>query len=140
MAEIEHEIKLRASASSVFAALSSRAGMQGWHTALVEGTGAVGSIWHLQFPGQTNFGWLVTSSDADRRVAWECVEGPGDSVGTDVEYLLTALDDGRTLVEQRHSGWPGTGGNFRKCNTLWGVLLHQLSQYVETERPAPVFS
>jgi hypothetical protein len=72
-------------------------------------------------------------------VAWKCAAGPGDSPGTIVSFHLSLLADGRTLVEQDHQGWPGTHGNYRKCNTYWGVLLHHLKQYVETGVPAPAF-
>lgn len=140
MAEIAHEIKIDASAERVFAALSTPDGMRGWHTAAVDGGGVVGTDWRLRFEGGPTFAWRVTASDPDRMVEWECVEGPGDSVGTRVTYLVRPLDDGRTLVEQRHSGWPDTDGNFRKCNTLWGLLLDHLRRYVETERAAPAFS
>ena len=39
----------------------------------------------------------------------------------------------------QHAGWPGTHGNFRKCNTTWGVLLHHLRDYVETGDAATAF-
>jgi uncharacterized protein YndB with AHSA1/START domain len=60
-------------------------------------------------------------------------------VGTTATFTLTKTDDGRTLVEHVHAGWPGTHGNFRKCNTTWGVLLHHLRQYAETGDAAPAF-
>ena len=54
-------------------------------------------------------------------------------------FTLTKTDDDRTLLEHVHAGWPGTHGNFRKCNTTWGVLLHHLRDYAETGNPAPAF-
>jgi hypothetical protein len=59
-------------------------------------------------------------------------------VGTTATFLITPHGD-RTFLELKHSGWPGTHGNFRKCNTIWGVLLHHIQQYVQTGTPAPAF-
>lgn len=140
MADIEHEIKVRATPEVVFAALSTPAGMRGWHSSEVEGSGEVGSDWLLRSPDAPDFVWRVIASDPGSRVRWECVTGPGDSVGTTVEFRLSTTGDGRTLVEQIHQGWPIDADNFRKCNTLWGALLHHLRQYAETQQSAPAFS
>lgn len=140
MADIAHEIKVRATRETVFAALSTREGMQGWHTAHVAGDGSVGSTWKFDFPGHPSFTWEIVASEPENRVEWRCAEGPGDSVGTKVEYRLSDTGDGRTLVEQVHSGWESEGGSYRKCNTLWGVLLHHLQQYAETNTAAPAYS
>jgi len=139
MTEITHEIKIKAIPEQVFDAIATPDGMRSWHTALVEGTGEMGSVWNLKFAGHPDFSWHIVTSQAPAHVAWECVDGPGDSVGTTVDYRISATDDGRTLLEFTHAGWPNTAGSFRKCNTLWGALMHQLQQYVETGRSAPAF-
>lgn len=140
MPEIDHEIKVSAAAERVFAALATAEGLRAWHNPGVTGTGSVGSEWHFRFAGRPEFRWRITAADASRHVAWECVQGPGDSVGTRATFDLAPTPDGRTLLSMKHAGWPGTHGNFRKCNTTWGVLLHHLKQYVETGTPNPAFS
>jgi uncharacterized protein YndB with AHSA1/START domain len=139
MAEINHEIKIRASAERVFEALTTAGSLRSWHAARVEGDGATGHAWRFEFTEGPTFGWEVTESTSPTRVAWRCIEGPGDSVGTSVTFDLSGADKGRTRVALAHQGWPGTHGNFRKCNTYWGVLLHHLKQYVETGVPGPAF-
>jgi uncharacterized protein YndB with AHSA1/START domain len=139
MAEIHHELKLKAPPERVFEALTSAQGLKAWHSPQVEGDGAPGHAWRFTFTGRPTFRWQVTASAAPEHVAWRCVEGPGDSVGTTVSFHLSKADEDRTLVELVHAGWPGTHGNFRKCNTYWGVLLHHLRQYVETGTPCPAF-
>jgi len=139
MAEIHHELKMKASAERVFEALTTAEGLKAWHSAHVEGDGAPGHAWRFEFSGRPTFRWEVTESAAPTRVAWRCVEGPGDSVGTSVTFRLSGAGGERTLVELAHKGWPGTHGNYRKCNTYWGVLLHHLKQYVETGLPRPAF-
>ncbi|MGA5466356.1 SRPBCC family protein [Mycobacterium sp. NPDC050041] len=139
MPEIHHEIKIAAAPERVFEALTTRDGVAGWHTPAAEGTGEVGAEWVFRFADHPEFGWEIVSSDSPRLVEWRCTRGPGDSVGTTATFTLTGTDDGRTLVEHVHAGWPGTHGNFRKCNTTWGVLLHHLRDYVETGDAAPAF-
>lgn len=139
MAEIRHEIKISGTPQQVYDALTTVDGLRAWHTPLAEGTGDVGTEWVFRFTGRPEFVWAITESVPASAVAWRCAGGPGDSPGTTVTFGLEPLDDGRTQVELTHAGWPGTHGNFRKCNTIWAVLLHHLGQYVETSQPATAF-
>lgn len=139
MPTIEHEIKIEASPEAVFTALSTKDGIAAWQTPHIEGDGSVGSEWRFLFEGRPEFGWRVLTSSVPHTVEWECTAGPGDSVGTKARFEISSTDDGRAHLALTHTGWPGTHGNFRKCNTIWGVLLHHLKQAVETEQPAPAF-
>jgi hypothetical protein len=115
-------------------ALTTRQGLLGRNTSHVAGDGNVRSEWILSYAGRPEFAWRVDQAD-DRRVIWTCTRGPRDSVGTTAEYILTPLEDRRTRVFLTHAGWPHTGGNFTKCNTLWGGLLHHLKEFVESGNP-----
>jgi uncharacterized protein YndB with AHSA1/START domain len=136
--EIDHEIRISGSPEQVFAALSTLDGVKGWHTPGTQGTGQVGSEWVFAYADHPEFGWEVIASEEPTRVSWRCTRGPGDSVGTTATFSVASAD-GRTVVELQHGGWPGTHGNFRKCNTTWGVLLHHLRDYVESGVPATAF-
>lgn len=138
MPEITHEIKVEGTPAQVFDALTTIDGITAWQTPHATGTGDVGSRWEFAFAGRPSFVWEVRASDPTR-VEWLCIEGPGDSVGTTAVFEISETGDDRTLVVLTHSGWAGTDGNFRKCNTIWGVLLHHLSQAVRTGTPAPAF-
>lgn len=138
MHDIDHEIKIRTTPQQVFDALSTHEGVSSSQTPHVEGTGAVGSQWRFAFTRRAEFDWEVVESEPPSRIVWRCTKGPGDSVGTTATFLISPSND-RTLLELRHSGWPGTHRNFRKCNTIWAVLLHQIQQYVQTGSPAPAF-
>jgi hypothetical protein len=52
---------------------------------------------------------------------------------------LATIPDGRTLLEFAHTGWRDDDGNFRKCNTLWAILLYHLQRYLETRKGEPAF-
>jgi hypothetical protein len=136
---LRHEINIAADESTVRAALTTEAGLRGWNTAYVSGTGAVGSEWSLSYGARPKFFWRIVSQSQDKLV-WACTAGPGDSVGTTVELTLALLPDGRTRVAIIHAGWPHQQGNFTKCNTLWGVLLHHLRVFAESGKPSPAYS
>jgi uncharacterized protein YndB with AHSA1/START domain len=127
MAEIEHEIKIVASSEQVQKALTHHDSLSRWHKAKVEGTN---DEIELSYPNGIVFRWRVLSS-SPQKVIWHCLKGPGDSVGTEAHFKITSISPARTLVELTHRGWPSTYGNFRKCNTLWGGLLHRLKDEVE---------
>jgi uncharacterized protein YndB with AHSA1/START domain len=139
MPEIDHELKIDATPEQVFAALTTLEGVKGWHAPTATGSGEVGSEWVFSFADHPEFAWEIVTSDDPNKVEWRCTRGPGDSVGTTATFTLTKTADDRTLVELQHGGWPGTHGNFRKCNTTWGVLLHHLRDYVESGTPATAF-
>jgi uncharacterized protein YndB with AHSA1/START domain len=135
MSQIDHEIKVKASAERIAQALANPEQLEAWHGGKVT---AVASGWRFDFVDDApTFEWAAQTCRFPGEVTWRCVHGPGDSVGTTVSFKISPADKGRTLVELVHSGWPHTGGNYRKCNTLWAVLLHHLRAFVETDKPGP---
>jgi uncharacterized protein YndB with AHSA1/START domain len=128
MAEIQHELKIRAPRPKVFSTLTDRMALERWHRAKVS---AGEREWRIAYPDGTVFRWNVVESSPGR-VAWRCVEGPGQAVGKEASFAVTEAGNDRTLVEFAHAGWPGTDGNYRKCNTRWAILLHQLQREAET--------
>jgi len=134
MAEIHHEIKVRASPERIRRALSDPQDLQAWHGGRVT-AGQDG--WRFEIAdGAPTFRWEI--EQAANGVVWKCVEGPGDSVGTQASFTISGdADKDRTLVEFAHRGWPHTDGAFRKCDTQWAILLHHLRQFLETGVASP---
>ncbi len=136
MADINHEIKISAAPQAIHQALTNAPELAKWHTA---GTNGKHETFTTHATDGPSFEWKVLKPDADT-VEWQCVAGPGHSVGTVARFRLTPSDGGRTLVEFSHAGWPETDDNLRKCNTLWAILLFHLKKYLEVGKPAPAFS
>ncbi len=135
MAEIHHEIKVRAAPDRIREGLTSTTSLEAWHGGQV--TAADGAFRFEFADGAPTFRWALEPDKSGNEIVWRCLEGPGDSVGTEASFKMSATDKGRTLVEFAHRGWPHTGGNFRKCNTQWAILLHHLRQYLETGKADP---
>ena len=136
--DINHEIKISASPDAVYEALTSAAELTKWQTSRTENTNGKDETFTTYPKDGPAFAWKVVELDA-HTVEWQCVAGPGGSVGTSARFLLSPMSDGRTQVESRHSGWPDTNGSYRKCNTLWAVLLFHLQNYLGTKQAEPAF-
>ncbi|MFT3928521.1 MAG: hypothetical protein QM778_38685 [Myxococcales bacterium] len=128
MPEIQHELKVSAPRAKVITALTDRGALERWHGAIVSGGP---QEWRLAYPQGPVFRWRVLEASAER-VCWRCVEGPGDSVGTQVSFVLSTADQDRTLIEFEHAGWLANAAKFRKCNTLWALLLLRLQREAES--------
>lgn len=139
MADINHEIKIQTSLEKAFKALSNLNDLKKWHTAHIEEKGRGEREFNFMATGKPAFLWKMIRIEPNHQVTWECLEGPGDSVGTQAIYKLSKKDD-QILVELSHTSWPDQEGNFRKCNTLWGILLHHLKKYLETGKTDPAIS
>lgn len=136
---LRHAVTIAADTGKVRDALTTLEGLKGWTMAEVSGGGDIGARWSLAYANGPAFVWEIVAHDSDQ-VSWRCVAGPGDSVGTSVTFTLGKTPDGRVHVVFTHGGWPHQEGNFVKCNTLWGMMLHQLRAFAETGRIAPAYS
>lgn len=137
MTAINHEITIKAPVARVFKALTTLNDLKSWHGSHMSGEATLNGVLTSKVKDKPTFQWKIIACKPEQNVAWECIEGPGDSVGTQAIFNLSPTKDGRVLVEFSHTQWPGEHGNYRKCNTLWGVLLHHLKHYVETGVVAP---
>lgn len=137
MVDIDHEIKIQASPEKVFKALSDVQDLKAWHTAHIQPKAGMDHVLVFNAAEKPEFLWKVMEIEPDKEITWKCIEGPGNSSGTEVIYKISKTNDHRTLVEMKHAHWPHQEGNFRKCNTLWGILLHHLKTYLETGKPDP---
>jgi len=136
---LRHAVNVAADHAKVRDALTSVEGLKGWTMADVSGGGGVGSKWTWKYPGGPTFTWEVIVQHDDK-IEWRCVAGPGDSVGTTTSFALGKTPHGRVHLTFSHAGWPHQEGNFDKCNSLWGMMLHQLRTYVEKGKIAPAHS
>ena len=140
MAKSSHRIRVHAAPPKVYEALTTKAGLQGWFTADVEGEVGEGQDITMSFNGKEPFQWHMTQFAPETRVHWECLDGPGSAKGTTVTYLLSGQAEGQTVIECDHDGWPEGHDALATCNTLWGLLMSRLKEFSESGRPNPAFT
>ena len=138
MPEIRHRVGVEAPPSSVYAQLATTSGLQEWWTEDVGGTSSVGDTLTFRFGApDRGFDMEVVELIPDQRVAWRCVDGPAEWVGTDITFDLRAGDE--TAILFTHAGWREPVEFMHHCSTKWASYLIGLKQGVETgsRRPFP---
>jgi len=136
MPDILHRVGIEASASRVFAALSTKAGLAGWWTENVSGTERVGGVLQFRFDDHGGNDMKVLELLPSRRVAWECVGGAPEWIGTRVSFDLKQADgECKVLFAQR--GWREEVEFMHYCSTKWAVYLVGLKALLETGRGTP---
>ncbi|MDQ2814936.1 MAG: SRPBCC domain-containing protein [Actinomycetota bacterium] len=123
MADIRHRVGITAPAGHVYRALATREGLSGWWTREVHGDSETGGKLEFFFGGPEPAAVMeVIDLVPDRRVAWRCVEGPDEWVGTTVTFDLSS-SDGETAVLFSHAGWRDAIEFMSHCSTKWAYFL-----------------
>jgi uncharacterized protein YndB with AHSA1/START domain len=139
MSAITHDIAIKANLSTVYKALTTAEGLRAWFTAQVEGSGQPGTDWKLRFTDQPSFDWQILSIEDKRHVAWKCLQGPGDSPGTEAEFSLKSEGNNQCILTISHRGWTKDDPKFELCVGIWRTLMDHLQRYCETGIAAPVY-
>jgi hypothetical protein len=139
MTKISHEIRINASMTDVFKTISTIDGLKGWYTTRIEGDMASGKSINVHADGRPPFCWRISELQPPTETKWECIEGPGTAPGSTICFRLS-VKDSRTQVQLDCEGLREDDRAFATCNTLLGVMLGHLKQYVETETPSPAFT
>jgi uncharacterized protein YndB with AHSA1/START domain len=107
MADILHRLHVAAPPSEVFRALVE-------HDLL-------GRAW----------GHVVLHAEPGARLAWRCVDGPTEWLGTEITFELQPYGGG-TIVRFGHRHWRAPTDTMAECATRWAHVLFQLKSWVET--------
>ena len=129
MADIRHRVGIGASPDTTYRALSTTEGLSGWWTRKVEGDPAVGSRLRFLF-GDDATEMEVTDLVPGQRVAWRCVGGPDEWVGTDLTFDLSTSGN-ETVVLFTQAGWREPVPFMHHCSTKWAVFLLGLKAGLE---------
>jgi uncharacterized protein YndB with AHSA1/START domain len=140
MPAITHDISIKANCSTVYHALTTTDGLRSWFTAETEGSGLPGTEWTLKFSHQPSFVWQIVSMDNNRSVTWKCLQGPGNSPGTEVEFKLKEESNHHCTLTISHQGWTKDDPKFERCVEIWRTLMDHLQRYSETNIPAPAYN
>jgi len=138
MPDIRHRVTIDAPLGRVYEAVATPAGISAWWTRDgVKGKSIEGSRLEFYF-GQPEPAAVmeVTRLRPDGHVAWTCVAGAEEWVGTTLTFDLTRPDD-QTVVMFAHAGWREPGEFMAHCSARWAYFLLSLKAYVETGTGTP---
>ena len=119
MAEIVHRLRVSAAPSDVLRAVSQEA----LRTAF--------------WPIDAKISMKETDHDETKLVAWSCVEGPPEWVGTHISFDV-APDGADTVLRFAHRNWRASTDFMAHCSTGWARVLLGLKSQLEIPEPDDV--
>ena len=138
MPDIRHRVRIAAPPERVYQDLTTKDGFARWWTRADGQEGTGGKLEFFFGAPEPAAVMEVTELVPSHHVAWRCVQGPDEWVGTSVIFDLKPADD-ETAVVFSHAGWREPVEGMYHCSTKWASFLLSLKQFVETGqgRPAP---
>lgn len=136
MYTITHLFHIAQDRAAVYAAISSREGIQNWWVAPTTGDDQPGGRIQLHFSAQWSLTLQVVALEADKSVRWECVIGPPDWIGTQIAFQLDE-NEGKTRVRFSHTGFQVQDDAFAAASFSWGRYLESLRQLCQTGKGQP---
>jgi uncharacterized protein YndB with AHSA1/START domain len=137
MAEIKHQIPIKASPQKVYAALATQTGLRGWWTADTTVDERVGGKAEFGFEKRGMvFRMSIDKLEPAKRVVWSCHGDHPEWNGTVLTWELSPQNGGTTL-RFTQSGWKEISDFCATCNSTWGELMYRLKDYVEDKNPGP---
>src|SRR5918995_4648055 len=109
MATILLRVPVDAEPKAVHDALATSEGVNGWWSNHTEGPEGVGSTMKVAFPdAPITFDFEVSEEVPGEKVAWRCLAGPPEWIGTEVSFNIQTGDENETSVLFAHDQWATT--------------------------------
>ncbi len=140
MATILLRMPVEAEPKTVYENVATSRGVNGWWSNHTEGPDGVGSTMKIAFPdAPMTFDFEVVEDYAGERVAWRCLAGPPEWIGTVLSFDIHSDDDGNTSVLFAHDGWKTTEESFPFIAYSWAQILPRLKNLAESGSGKPFF-
>jgi uncharacterized protein YndB with AHSA1/START domain len=137
MADILHQVGVKADPSAVYKALTEQEQIKAWWSEHTKAEPGVGALHEISFyGGMVTFQLRVKALEPGKRVVWAVEGGPPDWANTEITWTLTA-NDGQTMLHLAHRGFSSTEGNFASVNYNWGWYVTSLKFYLEKGKGMP---
>ncbi len=125
---------------TVYEAVATTQGVNGWWSNHTQGPEGVGSTIKVGIPdAPMTFDFQVTEDVPQSTVQWRCLAGPPEWIGTDIRFIVQTDDDGHTSVLFSHDGWKTTEESFPFIAYSWAQILPRLKKLAEDGAPDPYF-
>ncbi len=119
MAEIVHRVHVNAAPADVVRALREEA------------------LRVAFWPVATKLSMRASAEDSASTVAWSCVEGPSEWVGTCVSFDV-ASEGEESVVRFSHRNWRASTDFMAQCATSWARVLFSFKSHLEIPEPDDV--
>ncbi|MEW8525627.1 MAG: SRPBCC domain-containing protein [Candidatus Thiodiazotropha endolucinida] len=136
MAKVKHRVGINSSIYEVFAAITSSDGLAGWWASSAEISLEVGGNVDLTFDSLTVLKFKYRDIQENKKVAIECVEGPGPWQGSELLFELEQAED-QVFVTLTHQNDASGEEDFLYFSTKWPCYLLSLRDFIETGKGRP---
>ena len=134
MADICHQVGIKADIENIYDAITTLQGLTGWWT---ETTGEPQEGGKLYFHfDDTQIEMTVQQQLPAKKVVWQCTEKEGEWKDTIITFALEQSDD-QVFVNFSHTKWAAQTSLCSHCSTKWAVFLLSLKDYLEKGKGQP---
>jgi hypothetical protein len=141
MAKILLRMPVDASTGTLYDALATSTGVNSWWSNHTEGPEGVGSTLKVSFPdAPASFDFEVVDEVSGARVAWSCLAGPPEWVGTQISFDVQTGEGADVSVLFTHDGWKTTEESLPFIAYSWAQILPRLKKLAEEGKADPYFN
>ena len=141
MATVLLRVPIEAEPKAVYDTVSTSEGITGWWSNHTEGPRGVGSTISVSFPdAPASFDFEVVEDQPNERVAWRCLEGPPEWIGTLIRFDIEGAEGNTSSVRFAHDGWLRTEESFPFIAYSWAQILPRLKGLAEAGKRDPFFN
>ena len=141
MAEILLRVPVDADPGALYEAVATSSGVNAWWSNHTEGPDGVGSTMNVSFPdAPMTFDFEVIEEVSGARVAWRCLVGPPEWIGTQISFDVQAGEGGDVNVLFTQDGWKTTEESFPFIAYSWAQILPRLKKLAEEKEADPYFN
>ena len=136
MADINHQVGIKAPPEKIYELLTTNSGLSKWWTNDVSGAGDVGSVIEFRFNGGGP-DFKVSQLVPNKVVVWKHTGSTPEAwMGTEIVFQLRQEGD-QTFVRFTHANWKEPTNFMGHCSTKWAVFLLSLKDVLETGKGKP---
>lgn len=136
MKSIYHRLLIKSPIEKVYNALTHEEGLSGWWTPETKAKPEIGSIARFAFGPDYFKEMKITNLESPNKVAWLCIQGYEEWIGTTLTFELESTKKGTVLL-LHHDGWKAYTPEFAGCSYDWALFLRSLRLLCETGKGTP---
>src|SRR4051794_23210422 len=114
MAEIRHNVMIKATPQKIYEAITTEEGLSGWWAKQSVAKPQIEFVNTFTF-GKFRNEMKVTVLNPSKKVEWQCIDSIDEWIDTNISFDLEEKD-GRTILRFAHAGWRAVTDTFAGCN------------------------
>lgn len=135
MADIRHNVVIKATPEKVYKAVTTQDGLEGWWCKQTTAKPELGFV-NIFIFGKFRNEMKVTELFANKRTEWECINSIDEWIGTKISFDLEEKN-GNTILRFTHGGWKEVTDTYAGCNYDWAQFMKSLKTLCETGTGTP---